>query len=85
MELVILEKFRRFENLSDRIMRCDVVLKKEKNEHDNDFVVEAKLSVPGNDLFAKKSGPKFEIAAEDVCLNLEKQWKKMKEKVNGKR
>jgi putative sigma-54 modulation protein len=80
IERVIAEKFERLEKVSDRIIRCEIVLKKEKNAKDNDFVVEARLAVPGNDLFSKESGPKFEIAAEDVCLDLERQLRKRKGK-----
>jgi putative sigma-54 modulation protein len=80
MERIIFKKFERFEKVSDRIIRCDVRLKKEKNDTDNDFVVEAKLIIPGNDLFAKESGPKFEVAAEDVCLDLQRQLRKLKGK-----
>lgn len=80
IERIIFGKFERFEEVSDRIIRCDVVLKKDKSASDNDFVVEARLVIPGNDLFAKEAGPKFEIAAEDVCLNLERQLRKWKSK-----
>ena len=80
IERVIFEKFERFKKVSDRIIRCEVVLKKEKNAKDNDFVVEAKLAIPGKDLFAKESGSKFEIAAENVCLDLERQFRKRKVK-----
>lgn len=80
IERIIFEKFGRFEKANDRIIRCDVTLKKEKNATDNDFVVDAKLVMPGNDLFAKESGPKFEIAAENVCLDLQRQLRKIKSK-----
>lgn len=78
LERILFEKFERLEKVSDRALRCEVVLRKEKNAKDNDFVVEARLIIPGNDLFAKESGPKFEIAAENACLDLERQSRKRK-------
>lgn len=83
IERVVSEKFQRFEQLSDRIIRCDILLKKEKDSRDDGFIVEAKLAVPGRDLFAKESAAKFEIAAEKVCEDLERQLRK--HKVIGKK
>lgn len=81
IQQIVSEKFMRLEKVTDRIIRCDVVLRREKNDKDNDFVVEAKLAVPGNDLFARKAGPKFEVAAEEVCLNLFAQLRKRKDRL----
>ncbi len=78
MEQILFEKFERLEKLSDRIIRCEVVLRKEKNDTEDYFLVEARLIIPGNDLFAKESGPKFEVAAEKACLDLERQCRKRK-------
>lgn len=84
MERVLFEKFERLEKVSDRIIRCEVVLRKEKSASDDDFIVEARLIIPGNDLFAKESGPKFEIAAENACADLERQFRKRKTKLQPK-
>ncbi len=84
MERVLFEKFERLEKVSDRIIRCEVVLRKEKADDDNNFIVEARLNIPGNDLFAKESGPKFEIAAENACADLERQFRKRKTKLQPK-
>ncbi len=85
IERIIYEKFERLEKVSDRIIRCEVVLKKVKDAKNSGYVVEARLVVPGNDLFAKESGPKFEVAAEDVCLDLERQLRKRKVKPASRR
>ena len=85
IEEVIYNKFERLEKASDRIIRCEVVLKKEKDAKNSGYLVEARLVVPGNDLFAKESGPKFEVAAEDVCLDLERQLRKRKVKPASRR
>jgi putative sigma-54 modulation protein len=84
MERVLFEKFERLEKVSDLIIRCEVVLRKEKADDDNGFIVEARLIIPGNDLFAKESGPKFEIAAENACADLERQFRKRKTKLQPK-
>ncbi|MEK6782586.1 MAG: ribosome-associated translation inhibitor RaiA [Bacteroidota bacterium] len=78
------EKFERFDKLFDRIERCNILLKKERNEKRDNFLVEATLVVPGNDLFAKELAESFEVAAEKVCQNLESQIKKHKAKLNQK-
>jgi putative sigma-54 modulation protein len=78
LERIIFEKFERLEKVSNRIIRCDVVLRKEKAATTDNFIVEARLVIPGNDLFANESGAKFEIAAENACLDLERQCRKRK-------
>jgi putative sigma-54 modulation protein len=81
-EEVIKEKFKRFEKLVPRLMRCDIVLRMEKSDTQNSFIVEGKLMVPGNDLFAKEQAASYELAAEQVCIDLENQIRKQKEKKN---
>jgi putative sigma-54 modulation protein len=81
---VVQEKFERLEKQYDRIERCNILLKKEKNAKRDNFLVEATLVVPGNDLFAKELDASFEIAAEKVCLDLERQLKKHKAKLQQK-
>jgi putative sigma-54 modulation protein len=82
MEIAIQEKFDRLEKVFDRILQSHIVLKKAKEDKQNYFVVEARLVVPGNDLFAREKAESFEIAAEKVVLDLESQIKKHKAKLN---
>lgn len=84
LERVLFEKFGIFEKPSYRIVRCEVVLRKEKSATDEGFVVEARLILPGNDLFARETASKFEIAAEEVCLELQRQLRKRKTKLAAK-
>jgi len=81
-EEIIQDKFKRFEKLIPGLLRCDIVLRMEKNGEQNSFIVEGKLMVPGNDLFAKEQAASYEIAAEMVCIDLENQIRKQKEKKN---
>lgn len=81
---LIEEKFERLERQFDRIERCNILLKKEKNAKRDNFLVEANLVIPGNDLFAKELAESFEVAAEMVCRSLESQIKKQKAKLHHK-
>jgi ribosomal subunit interface protein len=81
-EEIIQDKFRRFEKKLQGLMRCDIVLRKEKNGERESYIVEGRLYIPGNDLFAKEQGTSYEIAAEKVCIDLENQIRKQKEKKN---
>jgi putative sigma-54 modulation protein len=78
-------KFERFEKLFDRLEQCHIVLRKEKNGQQQNYLVEAKLALPGNDLFAREQAESFEVAAEKVCIDLENQIKKHKSKVRDRR
>jgi len=81
-EEVIQEKFKRFEKILPGLIRCDIVLRVEKNDEQNSCIVESKLLIPGNDLYAREQAASFEIAAENVCIDLENQIRKQKEKRN---
>jgi len=81
-EELIKKKFKRFEKLLPGMMHCNIVLRKEKNGEQNSYIVEGKLEVPGNDLFAKEQAASYEMAAENVCVDLENQIRKQKEKKN---
>lgn len=80
---LIEEKFERLERQFDRIERCNILLKKEKNAKRDNFLVEAILVIPGNDLFAKELAESFETAAQEVCRSLESQLKKHKAKLHN--
>lgn len=75
-------KLNHLDRLYDRIESCQVVFKKEKTDARNSILVEVKLAVPGNDLFARESSDSFELAVDKVCANLESQLKRKKEKLS---
>ena len=82
-----LEKFielriQKLGNLFDNVIESEVFLRLDKNAVENK-VVEIKLGVPGNDLFAKKSGKTFEEACDASVEALRRQLKKGKEKIRG--
>ena len=72
-----LSKLNKFDNnISDYIVTLNI----ENSDHKANKVVEVKVKVPGNELFAKKQSNSFEAAAELVADALKIQILKNKEK-----
>ena len=65
----------------DRIIEGDVYLKVENTNDLSNKVVEIKLHIPGNDLFAKKQSKSFEESVDEAVEALRKQIKKRKGKM----
>lgn len=65
----------------DRIVSGDVFLRLEKSDNRENKLVEIKLEVPGNDLFASKKAASFEEAGDEAFEALRRQVKKLKEKM----
>lgn len=81
-EEIIRNKFSWFEKKLQGLIRCDIVLRKVKSGEQESFVVDGRLVIPGNDLFASEQGPSFEIATDKVCVDLKNQIRKQKEMKN---
>jgi putative sigma-54 modulation protein len=79
---VITEKITKLETYYDRIERADVYIKAGDGNAANGYTVEARLSVPGPDLFAEYTDPSIKRAIADVAEALRRQIKKHKEKNN---
>ena len=77
------EKIEKLTNLSDNIIEAEVYLRLEKDSNTENKMVEIKLAIPGNDLFAKKNSRSFEVAVDSTVEALRRQLKKRKEKVLG--
>ena len=65
----------------DRIVSGEVFLRVEKSDSRENKLVEIKLIVPGNDLFASKNAVTFEEALDEVVEALRRQVKKLKERL----
>ena len=76
-------RINKLSNLSDQIMESEVFLKIDNGNAIENKVVEIKLGIPGNDLFAKKIGKSFEEASDAAVEALRRQLMKRKEKVWG--
>lgn len=77
-EIQLYEKFEKLQHLMPGILFCDVVLSRE-HHIPLTYSVQARLSVRGEDLFAKESGNSYLHAARLVIADLENQIRKLKE------
>ncbi len=74
------KKLSKLEQFYDKIVFADVFLKVQKTSEKENKIVEVLLSIPGDDLMAKKEAKTFEEATDDVVKTLERQLKKRKQK-----
>ncbi len=80
----IQKKASKLETMYDRIIDGEVFLKLENGEATGNKVVEIKLNLPGNQLFAKEQADSFEAAADLAVGALKKQLRKHKEKTSAR-
>lgn len=64
----------------DRTVICEVVLRKEKNDEQKNFHLEAKLQVPKGVLFAEEKAENFETALDKLIEDIKRQLQKHKER-----
>lgn len=62
------------------IIRANVTLFQGPDKAIKNDYCEIRLEVPGNDLFAKKSNPEFEVAIDDTVNTLQSMLRKAKDK-----
>jgi ribosomal subunit interface protein len=79
-EALIRRKLDHLDKLYGRIEYCDIVLRKEKNDAQNSFFIEAKVKVPQHTLFSSDRAESFEITLDKVVHDLENQLRRHKEK-----
>jgi putative sigma-54 modulation protein len=75
---LINHKLLHVDKFSDRILGAKIILKTDKSDKRQNKVCEVNLSVPGEELFAKKESYSFEEAFAQVIDALERQlldWK----------
>ena len=79
---LIKEKLGKLTQFHDNILAVDVGLKLERDTNNRENkVVEMKMTVPGNELFAKRQGKFFEEAAINTVEALRSQLIKSKERL----
>ena len=76
----IQKKTNKLETFFDRIVDGEVFLRLDKNETKENKIVEIKLNLPGDQLFAKEKGKSFEAAADATVEALRRQLIKFKGK-----
>ena len=76
----IQKKVDKLETFYDQIINGEVYLKLENVEHEANKITEIKLTLPGNQLFAKEQCKTFEEATDLAIESLRKQIEKHKQK-----
>lgn len=79
----IQKKTDKLETFYDRIIDGEVYMRLDKSDARDNKVIEIKVNIPGNQLFAKEKSVSFEAAADDAVEALRRQLKKHKEKVSN--
>ncbi len=77
---LIKKKLIKLETFYDRIIDGEVFLRIENDESRINKIIEIKLNIPGDQLFAKERARSFEIGADEATEALRRQIKKFKEK-----
>lgn len=75
------ERVNKLSQYYDKIIDSEVILKVENTPGIDNKIVEIKLTIPGNDAFAKKQCKSFEEATDTAVEALRRQLKKHKEKL----
>lgn len=76
----IQKKADKLETFYDRIIDGEVIMRLEPDEHKANKIIEIKLNIPGEQLFAEKKAASFEAATDEAVEALRRQLKKYKEK-----
>jgi len=80
LEAFINQKLKKLEKLENKVTTYDVILNVDKASNKENKVVEVKMNVPGNELFAKKKSKTFEEATDLVTEALRSQILRYKDK-----
>ncbi len=77
----IQKKADKLETFYDRIIDGEVFMRLDKGDAKDNKVIEIKVNIPGNQLFAKVQSSSFEAATDEAAEALRRQLKKYKEKL----
>ena len=80
LEKYIADKVGKLERLVDNATKCDVTLKVDKPESDNNKIAEVSLALPGQTLFNSKQADSFEEAVSQCVDTMKVQIDKYKER-----
>ena len=76
----IQRKLDKLETFYDRIIDGEVYMRIDNDDAKENKIIEIKLNIPGEQLFAKNRSKSFEAATDDAVEALRRQLKKHKEK-----
>ncbi|MCE2708670.1 MAG: ribosome hibernation-promoting factor, HPF/YfiA family [Bacteroidota bacterium] len=77
----IQKKADKLDTFYDRIIDGEVFMRLDKNEKNQNKLVEIMLNLPGKQLFAKHQDDTFEAAADEALEGLRSQLQKYKDKI----
>lgn len=80
LEKFIIDKVTKLDRLIDNVTKCEVTLKVDKPESENNKIAEIELNLPGPNLFISKQADSFEEAVSACIDALKPQIEKYKEK-----
>jgi putative sigma-54 modulation protein len=83
LEEFIREKASKLTSHFDGVMGCDVTLRLDPAQDNQNKIVEMRLMIPGNDLFSKKQARSFEEATDNAVDALRRQLQRYKEKIRN--
>ncbi|RUA29991.1 MAG: ribosome-associated translation inhibitor RaiA [Bacteroidetes bacterium] len=78
------EMFNKLSKYNDQIVGIDLYLKSNANDEDREKTVDAKVFLPGNDIFVSGKGDSFVTAAQDCYDVAKRHVRKAKEKVKDR-
>jgi putative sigma-54 modulation protein len=82
LEKFVNEKVAKLDRLIDNATKCEVNLKIDKPESDNNKIAELSLNLPGQTLFNSKQADTFEEAVAQCVDSMKGQIEKYKERYN---
>ncbi len=80
LEKFVADKVGKLDRLVDNATKCEVFLKIDKPESDNNKIAEISLTLPGQTLFNSKQADSFEEAVNDCVDTMRVQIDKYKER-----
>lgn len=80
LEKFVHEKISKLDRMIDNATKCDVILKVEKPESENNKIAEISLTLPGQTLFNSKQANSFEEAVAECVDTMKVQIDKYKER-----
>lgn len=79
----IQKRANKLDTFFDRIIDGEVFLRLEKDDSMENKIVEIKINIPGQQLFAKEKAKSFEAGTDEAIEALRRQLKKHKEKLTA--
>lgn len=73
----------KLEKFYDRIIDSEVFMRLENDDQRENKIIEIKLNIPREQLFAKNKARTFELATDEAVEGLRRQLKKHKEKLTA--